>query len=273
MLDEMSETEKRILNFINHNLNDVLLMTSSELGKQSKTSAPSVIRFSQKLGFTKFTDFKMSLSNDVKNELKNDYSSIQREDSFNTAKEKLTQNAQLLLQTTSNLLEENDIMEIVHLLEEAQIIYIYAVGSSGLVAENIRQKWSKLGKTVVVEKDIHLIIQQMIVQAENCIFWGISHSGKNKEVLSLIKAAKEYGIPTMGLTQIGNSELGKQADFVLRTARVTEGQTSNGTTNSILIQFMTIDILFFNYIHHDETRVQKLKNSKILLSEFEKKRR
>ena len=56
------------------------------------------------------------------------------------------------------------------------------------------------------------------------VFWGISHSGKNREVLQLIREARKNDITTIGMTQLGGSDLEKAVQYVLQTSRTEDNQ-------------------------------------------------
>lgn len=249
--NQLSAADLKLANFILDNAEEIPTMTSNEIAESSQTSPATVVRFAKKLGYSKFSDFKIALSKDVEKRVYNEYSNISFDDSFQASKNKMIHNDKLIIDSISDIVEEKAIDQAINLLLAKNKIYVYGVGSSSLVAEDIRQKWTKLGKTVIFDKDTSVLRQQMSNDSDSSLFFGISHSGKNRDILSLLNWAKEEGLPTLALTQLGQNEAAKMADIVIQTPRtddIDNGHYGSGATHSILLQFVTIDMLYFFYI-------------------------
>ncbi|MFT4246379.1 MAG: MurR/RpiR family transcriptional regulator [Micrococcaceae bacterium] len=247
-----SNTDLKLMNYIMENLEEIPTMTSSVLGKNSGTSAAAAIRFSKKLGFNKYSNFKIALSKDIENLIiHNEYSTISADDPFQTAKNKLIHSGKTIIDTTGDILNEEKINEAVDILGEAKNIYVYGAGSSSLAAEDIKQKWTRLGKAVIFDKDPYTLSQQMVHDEDTKVFWGISNSGVNRIVTQLVKRAKENEIPTIGISQLGSNKLSKKVDTAIQTASTTEidnGHYGSGATHSILAQLTAIDVIFYFYL-------------------------
>ncbi|NTR70009.1 MurR/RpiR family transcriptional regulator, partial [Enterococcus faecium] len=246
---ELSITEKKLAKYILANFTDIPQMTVQKLADLSATSAATVTRFSKKIGYKKYSDFKLAISRSIEKQVRNEYSSMSFNESFEVTKKKLIMNDKLIIDSMDELLDETTISEIVEKLYSADKIYVFGVGTSGIAAEDIRQKWLKLGKTVLFEKDKSLVWQQLSREGgEKNVFWGISHSGKNKEVLALVKEANNNQMVTIGMTQIGKSNLEKAVTYVVQTSRtdnIDNGHYGSGATHSLLLQLLTIDIIYF----------------------------
>lgn len=253
---ELSITEKKLAKYILANLTDIPQMTVQKLADLSATSAATVTRFSKKIGYKKYSDFKLAISRSIEKQVRNEYSSMSFNESFEVTKKKLIMNDKLIIDSMDELLDETTISEIVEKLYGANKIYVFGVGTSGIAAEDIRQKWLKLGKTVLFEKDKSLVWQQLSRESgEKNVFWGISHSGKNKEVLALVKEANNNQMVTIGMTQIGKSDLEKVVTYVVQTSRtdnIDNGHYGSGATHSLLLQLLTIDIIYFFYLKYSE---------------------
>lgn len=87
------------------------------------------------------------------------------------------------------------------LLQQAEVIYVYGIGASFIIAEDAAQKWLRLGKNVYAISDRHLLAGAMATKSENAVFWGILYSGETREVIQLIKGAKDKCIKTISLTR------------------------------------------------------------------------
>jgi DNA-binding MurR/RpiR family transcriptional regulator len=89
MQKEMSAAEKKIYQFIRDNSEKASGMTANEIAEASGASAPTVVRFSKKMGYNSLTDFKIELSAETMQERSNNtYSDVGHDESFHSLKNK-----------------------------------------------------------------------------------------------------------------------------------------------------------------------------------------
>ncbi len=69
LLDQLTKTEKRIVHVLLSNYPMNGLETIANLAAMAETSAPSVLRFTRKLGFKGYIDFQASLRSEIKERL------------------------------------------------------------------------------------------------------------------------------------------------------------------------------------------------------------
>ena len=247
LLNELPKAELRVALFILERPRDVLNMTAQELGKVSKASAATVVRLSKRLEIDSFPQMKLMLMKELDNGVIKGYSDISANEPLVDIKNKLLGNAYQSLSDTASLLDNELIEEAVHAMEKAKIIYIYGVGSSHLVAENLAQKWSRIGKTCISMEDTHSLIAAMISNSEDKLFIGISNSGRTSEVVQLMKIANNNHCNTMSITQFGKNPVMDAATINLQHVRVNEQAYRSAATASLHVQFYLIDVLFHAY--------------------------
>lgn len=86
-------------------------MTANELAEASGLSAPTVVRFSKKIGFQSLTDFKITISTELQTGIDEGFSDIEANESFYSIKNKLGNNAQVAIKETVDILEEETIQK------------------------------------------------------------------------------------------------------------------------------------------------------------------
>ena len=64
-LDHLSESERKVAEYVCRESKKALHYNVSELAKQSGSSQAAVVRFCRRIGFGSFTDFKLRLARDV----------------------------------------------------------------------------------------------------------------------------------------------------------------------------------------------------------------
>ena len=72
--------------------------------------------------------------------------------------------------------------------------FVYGLGASSLVAQDIYQKFTRLGRTVFTTLDHHLFASMLGSTEKPSVFIVISNSGTNKEASTLADLAKQQGI-------------------------------------------------------------------------------
>lgn len=178
VLDELPVSEKKIAQYILSHTKEVTQMTIHQLAKDAEASSAAVVRFCRSLGVTGFPDLKARLYAEVKHIHHVGYFDIEPNEKVQSVIDKTLSNTVQTLHDTVGQLETKSIEKAVALLKDAEVIYIYGVGASFLIAEDVAQKWIRLGKKAYAISDRHLLAVAMATQSENALFWGFLIVGK-----------------------------------------------------------------------------------------------
>jgi DNA-binding MurR/RpiR family transcriptional regulator len=76
-----------------------------------------------------------------------------------------------------------------------------------------------------------------------------SHSGETIQVIECIKAAKENGAKTIGITRYGANTIGHLVDVHIETLS-TESDIRSAATSSRIVQLNIVDILYIAVAGH-----------------------
>ncbi|MFD2306355.1 MurR/RpiR family transcriptional regulator [Enterococcus termitis] len=270
ILDTLPKSEQKIGNTILQDPSKVIDMTAAELANHAGTSPATVIRFCKKIDVPSFTQLKVRLSAEIEVPVYEGYSDITANESVDEIKSKLLGNAYQSMQETVALLNEERVETIVDLLLAAPIIYVFGIGASYLVAENIAQKWNRIGKTVVCVQDSHVLVTILVSAPKEALFFCISHSGETKEVLRLVDVAQKHQLKTIGLSQFGNNTLTNKVAYSLQTVRSNEAVLRSAATTSLHDQFIVVDVLFYAYASRNFDRtLEMIQESKAEVRTYE----
>ncbi|WP_396163272.1 MurR/RpiR family transcriptional regulator [Carnobacterium sp.] len=186
----VTELDIKILNYIIENIDNVLQMGVREIAKKNYTSPSTIIRLSQKLGYTGFVDLYYQLLPMVKKAEVNqqDYTSgmfsIHQQD--------------LLNYTTDQ--EIKMFIERILLLKQ-KYIFIYATGFSAIIGEYIYKKLLVLGrKTIIATGTDSIGVFENNLQDIGALIV-ISKSGETQQVIEKLSIAKESGIFSASFTK------------------------------------------------------------------------
>jgi len=177
-----------------------------------------------------------------------------------------------MVETTNSALLDDEIMEAVASIDAAENIFVFGIGASSMVAQDIFQKFSRIGKQVIFIQDAHLFVSSLSVSNKKTIFIGISMKGETKEVLELAGVVKNMKIPIIAITSRGNSSLGQMADCILHSVSGEDYQMRTAATMSLMAQLYVVDILFYMYVsEHFTESYDKLEKTRDAIKLLEKK--
>ena len=271
VLDDLPNSERKIGEYILTNPEETIKMTTAQLGTAAESNSTAVIRLCNRIGVNGFTKLKVDLSAEIVSIDESGYAEIEAEETISDIKNKLLANAFKSMEETSALMNEFDIERVVELIEAASIVYVYGVGNSRIIAENMVQKWSRVGKIVVCPTDNHQLVSMLGAAPKNALFFGISNSGETREIIELIKLAKISSLKTIGLTQFGQNSLANKADYTIQTVKTIE--TDNQFISSSLhAQLIAIDVLFYAFLSKNYiTSTERIKQSREEMDQYKKR--
>lgn len=270
--EELPNSERKIADFILAYPDQVISMTANKLAIASDTSPATVIRFCRSIDIPSFTELKLKISAEISTPNYTTDTDVVPGEAVAETKSKLLANAYRSMKETVDILDDETLMHAVECLHKAPTIYVFGIGASGLVAENLAQKLNRIGKITQCFTDTHLLLSSIASASKNSVFFGISNSGETDEVNYMVQVAKERGLQTIGLSQFGSNALNQSVDISLKTVRGTESTLRSAATSSLMGQFMAIDILFYAYIskNYDEY-MEKIANSKKAIANYKGK--
>lgn len=266
--NKLTDVEKRIAAYILAHPEEVISATAKEIGEQTQSSAPSVVRFIKKIGYSSVNEFKLSINSEKNEKRDQKYDDVNLADSFEVTKRKLCNNAILTLEETSEVLKQEQIKTIVHLLEEKEVLFVFGIGASSIIAEDIYQKWGRIGKIIFFEKDLHILSAMLSSHQENSAIWLVSNSGQTSEVIKAAQIAKKINIPIIAQTMLGKNPLSKLADHLIQTSIPKEAFLRSAATNSLVAQLLVVDTIFYSFLQNNEQYFEKIYNSRKLIEEI-----
>ena len=190
--ESFTEREKRIADYLLNDNNDIIEMSAKEIGDATNTSAPTVVRFSKKLGFSSLNEMKIKLSISLSNSKnKEEFEYLDRDLSTKSIISGVKQSIHTIIDETVNLISECELDNAIDLLSKAKNIYVFSVGVSNLVGLDLYYKMSRINKRCIAHSDTHLQITSSALMEEGDVAVAISYSGDTKEVILCAENAKE----------------------------------------------------------------------------------
>ncbi|WP_254660825.1 SIS domain-containing protein [Bacillus sp. FJAT-27225] len=149
------------------------------------------------------------------------------------------------------------IVKALKLLTDARRIYIFGLGSSGLAAQELNYRLSRMGFVCEAVTDPHLMIIRSTLLVKGDLLVAFSRSGQTRDLITSVKKAKGNGAKLVSLTAYGNTYLTKLSDEVLWTIHpLRNAYLSTGLDLSALYLIDLISMHFLKDPKREYTRRQ-----------------
>lgn len=219
LYDTFFEQEKKIASYIMQHHKEVINMTIGELAKASGASVATISRFCRKCEVDGFHHLKISLAKEIA-ETGTEFSvsnDITRDDIGQSLQNILANKIEELKQTIS-LMDTKKLNKILDCIQNARIVHLVAVGNTIPVALDGAFKLNEIGIKAVAGTIWETQLAFALSLGKEDVMIAISNSGESRQVQKMVKAAKENGAATIGITNNPNSEIGSMVDYHIQTA-------------------------------------------------------
>ena len=242
---KFTKREKLIADYLLLKERRILNMSAKEISEITGTSAPTVVRFSKKLGFNSLNEMKLSLSISFENNKSDKKFEYLDEDlSVRNIINGIRQTFKNIVDVTSDLIKEDELEKAIEILINAKSIYIFGVGVSGLVGLDFYYKLSRIGKRCVYHNDAHLQVTSSVLIEKDDVALVISYSGETREVILCAENIKKNNVKLISITKASiDNKLSNISDITLNVPYV-EKSLREGAISSRISQLAIIDMLF-----------------------------
>lgn len=245
-----TNVEKKIADYIFEIGESILEKSSQEASKDLTVSSATLVRFSRKIGFSGFAQLKQKLSASyaLHAEEQSYYEEVNDSETPNSIKNKLKIRINHMVEATNLDLNDSSLTKVNQLIDGAELVFIFGIGASSIVAEDFYQKFIRIGKRVFIHQDVHLLAASMAIYKKDAIFIVVSARGETKECIELSKIAISSNIPIVVLTTKENSTLATLSDYCLISNSGEDYQMRTAATMSLMSQLYVVDVLFYMYV-------------------------
>ena len=270
--ESFTDREKSIAEYLLSNKKSIISMSAKEIGDVTNTSAPTVVRFSKKIGFDSLNEMKLQLSINLQNDDNSDFEYLHSDLSTKNIIRGVKSSIDAIMNQTIGVLKEEELEKAIELLNKAKNVYIFSVGSSSLVGMDFYYKLSRINVRCIAHSDTHLQMTASALMEKGDVAIAISYSGETKEVLKCAYNAKNEGIPVISITRASISNtLADMSDIVLRVPFV-EKSLREGAMSSRISQLAVIDMLFLGMARNNLKGIEeKLRVTRTAVEDFKVK--
>lgn len=237
----LSDTEKNIIDFIFKNKQNILNMSITNIAKKTYVSVPTVSRTIQKCGFNGISDLRYKIMSE-ESRIYEEQTAI---NAYNV--NSILQKVYTECNQTLGDIVLTDILKMIEFIRTSKNVYICALGSTGLVAEEF-QKYLQVLKinAILVTDNVWLKKINSLATPEDLVVI-LSVRGKNDSLVHAAHLTSNSKIPVVTCCCNNNSLLKKYSDiFILgHTEKIME---FNSIENYSRIPLMIITRIVTEYL-------------------------
>ncbi|MBU3092104.1 MurR/RpiR family transcriptional regulator [Clostridium sp. CM028] len=257
--DSFTDSEKLIANYLLETKKSIISMSAKDIAYTTKTSAPTVVRFAKKIGFNSLNEMKLKLSINLdKMDQDIGFQYLDKDLGTKNIIHVIKNSVDSIMEQTVRFLKEDELDNAIELLINAKNIYVFSVGVSALVGQDLYYKLSRINKRCISHTDTHLQITSSILMEPGDVAIAISYSGETREVIKCVENAKKRKVPVIAITKASvNNKIADISDVVLRVPAV-EKSLREGAISSRISQLAIIDMLFIGMVRNNIKEVEEI---------------
>lgn len=232
-----TKTDDMIYEFITTHTYDVVHCNILEIAKAAKVSKSALLRFTQKIGYSGFSEFKYEFSRYVHSGTAHE---MKKE-----SPDRLHEIVSVYQQTIGfliNTLDDDKLNQIVEAMISARRIKIFGVNRTGFAAQQLRHRFHKIDFDGEAVTDYILIPEISAQGHSDDIHMYFSTTGNTIYMIDGIRNSREKGIRTILISMSDKSKMTPYADIVI-TLPTTKMFMSDYFLDLQAINFIFIEIL------------------------------
>lgn len=239
--EELSEVDIEMVKYINAHLKEMTTMSANDFVKACHSSKSSVIRFTQKLGFTGFSELRNFLK----------WQNNPQHSSQATAfKNRIFSDAD----QTINYLKDNHWETVYQALDHSRNVYLL---STGVTQQNQAAELQRL--LLLIGKPAQMIpassqsnefkrIMENITE-EDLIFV-LSLSGENQHLFNVLNVLATHHSTIVSITNMQNNLLSGRADYALYASSSRSPNPADWWLQTASSFFLLIEAFAFGYVDY-----------------------
>lgn len=216
-IPQLSPTEQRVVEALLFDIDRIAHSSALVIAKTAKTSSATVVRTTQKIGYTGYNGLRSEVIRLGMQEPGIDSWAPSGDDVM----DEVFETAAHELRTASDTLDRQQFSQAVDTLDAAKKILFIGSGESSMPAQEAALRFMMYGRDASAPTDV---LQQQFgarLLTERDAVVAVSFSGANKHTLEAVETAKITRVPVIGITSTSLSPLAELTNTLLVVASPT----------------------------------------------------
>ena len=250
--EELTELEQEIARYFlqAETIQDDL--SSQQVTQKLHISQAALTRFAKKCGFTGYREFVFQYQHQAS---KPDTHSHKH----SPLTKRVLRSYSIMREQTQDLIDEEQLERVAQLIDDAERVYFFGTGSSGLIAREMTLRFMRLGVVCEALTDQDGFAWTTSIMDENCLVLGFSLSGTTQSVLDSLLDAKEMGAKTILFTSAPNKNSQAYTETVLVASHSQSSYIQR--ISAQLPMLILIDLIYAYFLEINRDSKEKIFNS------------
>lgn len=250
--EELTELEQEIARYFlqTETIQDDL--SSQQVTQKLHISQAALTRFAKKCGFTGYREFVFQYQHQAS---KPDTHSHKH----SPLTKRVLRSYTIMREQTQDLIDEEQLERVAQLIDDAERVYFFGTGSSGLIAREMKLRFMRLGVVCEALTDQDGFAWTTSIMDENCLVLGFSLSGTTQSVLDSLLDAKEMGAKTILFTSAPNKNSQAYTETVLVASHSQSSYIQR--ISAQLPMLFLIDLIYAYFLEINRDSKEKIFNS------------
>ena len=227
-------------------------LSSQQVTQKLHISQAALTRFAKKCGFTGYREFVFQYQHQAN---KQDTHSHQH----SPLTKRVLRSYSTMREQTQDLIDEEQLERVAQLIDDAERVYFFGTGSSGLIAREMKLRFMRLGVVCEALTDQDGFAWTTSIMDENCLVLGFSLSGTTQSVLDSLLDAKEMGAKTILFTSAPNKNSQAYTETVLVASHSQSSYIQR--ISAQLPMLILIDLIYAYFLEINRESKEKIFNS------------
>ena len=250
--EELTELEQEIARYFLQVDTIVDDLSSQQVTQKLHVSQAALTRFAKKCGFTGYREFVFQYQHQAN-----------KQDAHSHKHSPLTKRVlrsySIMREQTQDLIDETQLERVAQLIDDAERVYFFGTGSSGLIAREMKLRFMRLGVVCEALTDQDGFAWTTSIMDENCLVLGFSLSGTTQSVLDSLLDAKEMGAKTILFTSAPNKNSQAYTETVLVASHSQSSYIQRISAQLPMLFF--IDLIYAYFLEINRESKEKIFNS------------
>lgn len=211
-----SEAERTIADYLIDHFRELGNFSTRQLARATYTNSAAIVRFTQKLGFEGYVDFKVRfMAEMMQHEAEPPERHFTHHDNVPLIMEKMMYLGINTFRETHDLLDPAVIVRAVHRIRQADQLDFYAMGNNRYPIHMMVESFAMVGKTTSIHDNMAAQYLQAYSSPKNHLGVFVSRTGENRMLLDIARKLKERSVPMLLVTANTKSTLGQMVDVAI----------------------------------------------------------
>jgi DNA-binding MurR/RpiR family transcriptional regulator len=206
----LSPKKRRVADLIIKDHKKVFLMTAREIAQECGVSEPTIIRFTNDLGFSGYMEFVQYMKGLLHIELtavERLQKASRKIDELNPL-EKYCQNAIRNLENLSNSISAKDLRKVAHTIYKAETVFVVGYRASATLAYYFGYLLKKVRNNVFLDTSLSWETRDLIIRnGKSAVMFVVAFPRYPRKTIELMKFAKKYQVKIIGLSDTPKSPI------------------------------------------------------------------